>query len=94
MTKSWSVYLLRCNDNSLYTGISNDVSKRFETHQTGTSASAKYTKSRRPLKLVYQCEIGSRSEATKIEIKIKKLPKKKKEQLIQENVHLKDFLAF
>jgi len=94
MTKPWSVYILQCSDRSLYTGISNDVSKRFETHQAGTSASAKYTKSRRPLMLVYQCEIGSRSEATKIEIKIKKLPKIKKEQLIQKNIHLKDLLAF
>ncbi|MDJ0651128.1 MAG: GIY-YIG nuclease family protein [Xenococcaceae cyanobacterium MO_188.B19] len=49
----WSIYMIRCGDNSLYTGISNDVAKRFAVHQSGNSQSAKYTRTRHPLKLVF-----------------------------------------
>jgi putative endonuclease len=44
----WSVYMIRCGDNSLYTGISNDVPKRFEVHQSGGAKAAKYTRNRHP----------------------------------------------
>ncbi|MGL5806020.1 MAG: GIY-YIG nuclease family protein, partial [Xenococcaceae cyanobacterium] len=49
----WSVYIIRCVDNSLYTGISNDVPKRFEVHQSGSIKAAKYTRTRHPLQLVF-----------------------------------------
>jgi putative endonuclease len=52
----WSVYMIRCGDNSLYTGISNDVPKRFEVHQSGSVKAAKYTKNRHPLQLVFSAE--------------------------------------
>jgi putative endonuclease len=90
MNNRWSVYLIRCNDNSLYTGISNNVTKRFETHQNGNGNTTKYTRCRRPLQLVFQVFIGSKSQASKMECKIKKLTKDKKEQLISGNIKIKD----
>jgi len=75
------VYLLRCSDNTLYTGITNDLKKRINEHNN-SQLWAKYTKSRRPVKLVRSKEVSNRSEATKLEIKIKKLPKTQKESLI------------
>ena len=78
----WSVYIIRCGDNSLYTGVSNDVSKRFETHQAKGKKAAKYTKNRHPLKLVFTAEIGNKSAAYRAEYFIKKLPRIKKELLV------------
>jgi putative endonuclease len=60
----WSVYIIRCGDNSLYTGISNDVPKRFEVHQSGSTKAAKYTRNRHPLQLVFSQEIGDKSAAS------------------------------
>ncbi|MCC0179650.1 GIY-YIG nuclease family protein [Waterburya agarophytonicola K14] len=79
----WSVYIIRCGDNSLYTGISNNVAKRFATHQSGNSQAAKYTRHRHPLKLVFSEEIGTKSEASRIEYRIKQLPKGTKESLVK-----------
>jgi len=92
MLEVWSVYLLRCRDSSLYTGISNNVEKRLIVHQQGNSPTAKYTRSRRPLSLVYQKKIGTRSEATKVELKIKKLTKHKKEALVNGQYSLLDLI--
>ncbi len=82
---SWSVYLLRCADDSLYTGVAIDVSRRFEEHQSQGPKSAKYTRGRGPLTLVYRKAIGTRSEACAEEYRIKQLPKSAKEQLILES---------
>ena len=76
----WSVYLIRCADKSLYTGITTDVQRRFQTHSEGKGA--KYLKTRRPFKLVFSKEIGDRSQASKLEYAIKQLPKKRKEQIV------------
>ena len=78
----WSVYIIRCGDRSLYTGISNDVSKRFAVHQSGNAQSAKYTRHRHPLQLVFTAEIGTKSGASHAEHYIKKLPKRTKELLV------------
>jgi putative endonuclease len=75
--------MIRCGDNSLYTGISNDVSKRFEVHQSGSDRSAKYTRNRHPLQLVFSAEIGDKSAASRAEYRLKKLSKKSKELLIR-----------
>ncbi len=74
--------MIRCRDNSLYTGISNDVPKRFEVHQSGSTKAAKYTRNRHPLQLVFSAEIGSRSAASRAEYRLKKLSKIKKELLV------------
>jgi putative endonuclease len=78
----WSVYIIRCGDNSLYTGISNDVPKRFEVHQSGSIKAAKYTRNRHPLQLVFSAEIGDKSAASRAEYRLKKLSKRSKELLI------------
>lgn len=82
MSKPWFVYILQCADNTLYTGITVDVKRRFEEHNGGGIKSAKYTRHRRPLVLMYQESCENRSLATKREIAIKKLPKVKKLALI------------
>jgi putative endonuclease len=78
----WSVYIIRYGDNSLYTGISNDVLKRFEVHQSSSAGAAKYTRTRHPLKLVFTAEIGDRSAANRAEYRLKKLSKRSKELLV------------
>ncbi|WP_297281580.1 GIY-YIG nuclease family protein [uncultured Anaerococcus sp.] len=75
------VYILRCKDKSLYTGWCKDLDKRISLHNSGKGA--KYTRSHGPCKLVYYEEISNKSEALKREIAIKKLSKKKKEDLVK-----------
>ena len=89
----WSVYIIRCADNSLYTGISNNVAKRFAIHQSGGSQAAKYTRYRHPLKLVFSQEIGTKSEASRAEYRIKQLPKGTKESLVRGMTSLSNLRA-
>ena len=72
----WVVYILRCSDNSLYTGMTNNIEKRFAAHNQGKAA--KYTSSRRPVKLLVTSVKMERGDARRLEIKIQKLPKAKK----------------
>ena len=81
MANSWKLYILRCGDGTLYTGITTDVEKRLEAHRTGKGA--KYTRGRSPLELVYQEACGDHSAALKRELEIKKLSRDEKEKLIQ-----------
>ena len=76
------VYLLRCADNSLYCGYTNNLDKRLKAHNSGKGA--KYTKSRRPCVLAYFEEYETKSEALKREAAVKKLTHDKKESLIRE----------
>jgi putative endonuclease len=77
----WFVYIVRCRDNSLYTGITKDVEKRIETHNSGKGAA--YTRARGPVKGVYTETLQDYSSALKREAKIKKLSKAEKELLIK-----------
>ena len=77
----WALYILRCGDNTLYTGITNDLGKRLESHRAGTGA--KYTRGRGPLELIYSEPHTDRSSATKRETSVKKLSKIQKLALIQ-----------
>jgi|TARA_B110000093_G_scaffold93593_1_gene101128 putative endonuclease len=77
---NWLVYMLECSDNSIYTGITNNLEERLKTHQSGNGA--KYLRGRLPIKLVYKENLINRSEATKREIYIKKMSKKEKKKLI------------
>jgi len=74
--KKWVAYLVRCSDNSLYCGISNDLKSRLLDHNSGKGA--KYTRSRRPVKLVGVSSELTKSEALKLEYKIKQLPADRK----------------
>lgn len=73
---NWVVYLVRCADNSLYCGISNNLESRLTEHNSGKGA--KYTRSRRPVELVGTSPEMTKSEALKLEFRIKKLPTGKK----------------
>tara|TARA_Y100001970_G_C13979238_1_gene722251 strand:- start:428 stop:673 length:246 start_codon:yes stop_codon:yes gene_type:complete len=77
---NWFVYMVKCNDSSIYTGITNNLKKRLDTHAKGNGS--KYVRARLPFKLIYTEECQSRSEAIKREIEIKKLDKKNKELLV------------
>ena len=76
----WYLYVLRCGDGTLYTGITTDVERRLEEHRQGRGA--KYTRGRGPLELAYQEECGTHSEALKREYAIKQLSREEKENLI------------
>ena len=76
----WSIYMLRCADGSLYTGIATDVARRISEHEHGKRG-AKYLRGRGPLELVYQQAVGDRSVATKIEYSLKQLSRTEKEDL-------------
>lgn len=81
----WSVYLLRDETGNLYTGITNDVQRRYLEHLEGGEKAAKYTRAKRQLILVYSCAIGDRSRASQIEYRLKRLPKQIKEEVVLEN---------
>jgi len=82
MKTDWIVYILRCSDNSLYTGITKNIAKRVEEHNTGGRLAAKYTRARRPVLLVYEVYAASRSDATRREYEIKQMSKNSKELLV------------
>jgi putative endonuclease len=83
--KKWIVYILELNDGSYYTGITNDLDKRLEAHKSGKGS--KYVRSRLPFRVVYICYEQNRSGASKSEINIKKLSRKKKELLVEGSWH-------
>ena len=78
----WYVYVVRCSDNSLYTGITIDVERRIDEHNNNNRLGAKYTRARRPVIHVYSEQLGSKSAAAKRESAIKQLTKDEKEQMI------------
>ena len=77
----WSVYLLRCADNSIYTGIATDVERRLGEH-AGSARGAKYLSGRGPFHLLCACPVGDRSLASRVEYRLKRLPKREKERLV------------
>lgn len=79
----WLVYILECGDGSFYTGITNDMERRFKEHSEGKGA--KYTRGRSPLKIVYTEDADGRSSASKREIEIKSLKLEDKLKLIAIN---------
>jgi len=76
--KSWFVYLLRCSDGTLYAGITNDLARRIDEHNSSNLRGAKYVRGRRPVKLLYSKRCASRSVALKEEVSLKKLTRKGK----------------
>ena len=79
--RTWFVYILRCADGSLYTGITTDLTRRCQQHNNGTAS--RYTRSRRPVKLVYQEPQRSQSLALKREAAIKKLTRRQKLAMVR-----------
>jgi putative endonuclease len=79
--KTWFVYLLRCSDDSIYTGISTDIDARVTAHNQGKGAS--YTSGRRPVSLIYQEKHPNRSSASRREAEIKNWRREQKEKFVQ-----------
>ena len=82
--KDWYVYLLHCADGTYYTGITTDLKRRLKEHNENNKKAAKYTRARRPLKMVYFELCESRSEAGSRENEIRKLPKRQKKFMADE----------
>lgn len=76
-------YILRCRDNTLYTGWTNDIEKRVCDHNSGKGA--KYTRSRKPVELIYYEQFETKEEAMRREYEIKRLTRRQKEQLIEKS---------
>ena len=81
--ETWYVYILRCADNSLYTGVTTDVEKRLRQHNGLEKNGAKYTRARRPVNLALQETCPDRATAQRREAEIKRLSKADKEQLVE-----------
>ncbi len=77
----WYVYILKCSDDTLYTGITIELTRRVEEHNA-SPLGARYTRSRRPVELVYSAEFSSRAEAAAEEYRIKKLSRASKQKLL------------
>ena len=88
----WYLYIVRCRDGSLYTGISTDVGRRFAQHQGKGDTGSKYLKGKGPLSLVFETKVGSQSLALKVEGQVKKLPKAGKERLIGTSGYIEDII--
>ncbi len=80
---AWHVYIVRCSRGSLYTGIATDVARRFAEHGSDGARGAKYLRGKGPLELVFQRSIGPRGLAQRVESRIKRLSKARKEALIR-----------
>jgi len=84
VSHEWFMYVVKCSDNSFYTGITTDITRRLHEHNT-TSKGAKYTRSRRPVELIYWIDFEDRSTAAKAEARFKKLSRKEKEMILDLN---------
>lgn len=80
MEKQWYVYILRCRDHTLYTGITDDVTRRLEQHNSGKGA--KYTRGRGPVELIYQETLPTKGDALRRELAIKAMTRAQKLELI------------
>lgn len=89
---TWYLYMIRTRDGNLYTGIGTDVVRRFAEHRDGGRKAARYLRGRTPLRLVFERKIGSKSLALKVESKVKRLPKHRKEQIIRSKSSKKDLV--
>lgn len=80
--QSWHLYIIRCRQGQLYTGITTDVERRFNEHQSNSVKCAKYLRGKQPLTLVYTTSVNDKSDALQLEYKIKKLSALQKKALI------------
>ncbi len=88
----WYMYLIRCRDGSLYAGIATDVARRFAEHQGKGDSGAKYLRGKGPLTLVFQKKLGSRSLALRVESRVKKLSKARKEELVRTGAYIEEVI--
>jgi putative endonuclease len=79
-SSSWSLYILKCSDGTFYTGVTTDLERRFREHQEGKAS--RFTRTRRPVALVYQEPCGTRSQALSRECAVKSMARRRKEDLV------------
>jgi predicted GIY-YIG superfamily endonuclease len=89
----WYVYLVRCGDGTLYTGVATDVDRRLEEHRRGVGKGAKYLRGRGPLVVVLRHKVGPRGLALSIESRIKKLSRARKQELIGDKASLEALVS-
>ncbi len=89
----WSVYLVRCKTGALYTGIATDVARRMIEHRQARGKGAKYLRGKGPLHQVFVKKIGAKSLALRVECRIKKLSKARKEALIEQGPVIHEIIA-
>ena len=91
--RPWFLYVVKCSSDTLYTGISTDVQRRFAEHENkdGKNKGAKALRGKTPLNLVFQIVVGNRSDALKLEYKVKQLSRAQKEELIGLDADLVEF---
>lgn len=87
---NWFLYVIRCKHGRLYTGITTDVERRFAEHSSDDKKGAKYLRGKAPLTLVMKKKIGSRSMALKMEARVKKLSKIKKEMFVDGKIKIRE----
>ena len=89
--QSWHVYVVQCSDASFYTGITTDLARRMAEHRSGKRG-AKYLRGREPLKYVFDFAVTNRSEASRLESLIKRMPRRQKEEYLGDAKALRAFL--
>ena len=89
----WHLYIIRCGDDTLYTGITTDVARRFDEHVCGGPRAAKYLRGRGPLRLVAQVKVGGRMQAARLEYRVKALTRTEKKRLVECPVLLQAMVA-
>lgn len=89
----WYLYMVRCRDGTLYTGIATDVARRLEEHEGRGSKGAKYLRGRGPLSLVFKVKVGDKGLALRLECKVKRLSKYRKEELISDERIINDLMS-
>ncbi|RJP94253.1 MAG: GIY-YIG nuclease family protein [Desulfobacteraceae bacterium] len=90
----WSVYLLRNERNALYAGITTQIDRRLREHRGKRARAARFTRSCREIVLVYHCGIGERGQALKVEARLKRLTKIKKETIVSSEFNRTDLYHF
>ncbi len=92
--QEWYIYIVRTAQDTLYTGIATDVSRRLAEHDGADERGSKYLRSRGPLKIAYTTKIGSRSLALKVERCIKRLSRRRKEKIVTTTPPAEELLSF
>lgn len=92
--KEWFVYILRCGNGALYTGVTTDVARRVGEHEHKGRLAARFTRAFAPVERVYSCCAGPKSLAYRIEYRIKRLPRRKKALIVSRNFSTKQLIAF
>ena len=90
----WFVYMLRCGNAALYTGVTTDVARRVAQHCGRGRSSARYTRAFAPVELVYSCRVGQRTLACRVEHRIKRLSRQKKIEVVSGNFSPRQLLNF